>query len=422
MTADARAIGRYRLFGVIAAGGLATVHYGRLVSDTGFSRTVAIKRLHPWLADEPGFVSMLLDEARVTARIRHPSVVSVIDVVEEPGEVLLVMDYVHGESLARLRAACKRSNHVIDADLVLGIMVPVLHGLHAAHVATSEAGVPLGIVHRDVSPENIMVGEDGCARLVDFGVARAIGRLQQTREGELKGKPAYMAPEQILGKEVDARTDVFAASVVLWEALTMRPLFRGENDVASAMRVLNGVIDAPSRIAAHVPRALDAIVLRGLERERERRWATAREMALELEQALSPASSARVGAWVRCTAAEALEKRNGELSLVENTPMNGGRRTGRKVLFAGAMLMVVAGGAAALVRAEHRGEMHVAQPLALPSPVIPQPAPLPPVVASSATVMRPAAPPVAGVSTKRRNCDPPYTLKEGIVVFKRECL
>ncbi len=310
-------IGRYALYGEIASGGMASVHYGRVAGPAGFARTVAIKRLHPHLAKEPEFVAMLLDEARLTARIRHPNVASVVDVVVDERGVLLVMDYVHGESLSRLMRAAVHDGARPGFDVISGIMVPALHGLRAAHCAKSETGQPLHIVHRDFTPQNLLVGQDGVPRIVDFGVARAVGRLQATREGQLKGKPAYMAPEQILTDEVDARTDLFAASVMLWELLTMRRLFAASNDAAAVNRVLTRIVDPPSRVVPDVPRALDAVVMKGLAREPKQRWQNAEEMAHALEAACTPGSATVVGAWVRSLAGEVLNERAAEVSSVE---------------------------------------------------------------------------------------------------------
>src|SRR5579863_8618035 len=198
---------------------MATVHIGRLIGPVGFSRTVAIKRLHPQHAKEPDFVSMFLDEARLAARIRHPNVVPTLDVVATEGELFVVMDYVPGESLSRLAAATFAAGARFPLRAVVSIMAGSLHGLHAAHEAKSERGEPLGIVHRDVSPQNILVGIDGVARVLDFGVAKAAGRLHTTREGELKGKLAYMAPEQLETGTLTRQSDVYAAAVVLWETL-----------------------------------------------------------------------------------------------------------------------------------------------------------------------------------------------------------
>src|SRR5688572_13695305 len=164
---------------------MATVHFGRLVGPVGFSRTVAIKRLHERLARDPDFVAMFLDEARLAARIRHPNVVPTFDVVAMEQELFLVMEYVQGDSLSRLMKVVRARNESVDPAFAVTIMTGVLHGLHAAHEATNERGEPLGIVHRDVSPQNVLVGVDGVPRVLDFGVAKAAGRAQTTKDGQL---------------------------------------------------------------------------------------------------------------------------------------------------------------------------------------------------------------------------------------------
>src|ERR1700709_2034653 len=188
-----RVVGRYALYGAIAAGGMATVHLGRLLGPVGFSRTVAIKRLHAQFASDPEFVSMFLDEARLAARIRHPHVVPTLDVVALSGELFLVMDYVHGVSLSKLLREVNMKHIPMPIDIVASVLVGALRGLHAAQSAVSERGLPLGIVHRDVSPQNVIVGSDGLARVLDFGVAKASWRIQTTRDGQVKGKLSYMA-------------------------------------------------------------------------------------------------------------------------------------------------------------------------------------------------------------------------------------
>ena len=192
-----RIVGRYALYAEIAAGGMATVHFGRLLGPVGFSRTVAIKRLHPQFAKDPEFVSMFLDEARLAARIRHPNVVPTLDVVATDGELFLVMDYVPGESIARLSRVLRERQETLPIRILSATIAGVLHGLHATHEAKDERGHPLGIVHRDVSPQNVLVGTDGVPRVLDFGVAKAAGRVQTTREGQIKGKLSYMPPEQL---------------------------------------------------------------------------------------------------------------------------------------------------------------------------------------------------------------------------------
>jgi eukaryotic-like serine/threonine-protein kinase len=192
-------VGRYALFDALASGGMATVYLGRLTGAAGFSRTVAVKRLHPNFAKEADFVGMLVDEARLAGRIRHPNVVPTLDVVQLPDELMLVMEYVHGEALSKLLRNVAAAKAQIPLPIASSIMIGSLHGLHAAHEATDERGAPLEIIHRDVSPQNILVGVDGNPRILDFGVARATGRIQATGDGKLKGKLAYMAPEQLRG-------------------------------------------------------------------------------------------------------------------------------------------------------------------------------------------------------------------------------
>jgi serine/threonine-protein kinase len=313
-----RILGRYALYSEIAAGGMASVHIGRLMGPVGFSKTVAIKRMHPQFAKDPEFVSMFLDEARLAARIRHPNVVSTLDIVATGGELFLVMEYVEGESLARLRSALRRTGGTFQPAQAVSIVAGSLHGLHAAHEARNERGEPLQIVHRDMSPQNLLVGVDGIARVLDFGVAKAIGRAHTTRDGRLKGKMAYMAPEQLEGKKVDRRTDIWAAGVVLWEALTMRRLFKGENDVEVFGKVLKGEIEPPSAIVEGVPPALDHVVRKALERAPDERFATAREMARALEACMPPVAAGDLGEFVSTVARAHLDARAQLVAAIES--------------------------------------------------------------------------------------------------------
>ncbi len=313
-------VGRYALHGEMASGGMAVVHYGMLQGAVGFARPVAIKRVLPALARDPAVRAMFVDEARLAARIRHPNVVPVLDVVEHAGELLLVMEYVHGESLHQLLRSARARGQRVPLRIVLAIASAVLHGLHAAHEATTETGAPLGIVHRDVTPQNIIVGVDGVARVLDFGIARAAVRLEHTAHGVVKGKLAYMAPEQLAGGPVDRRADVFAASVVVWEMLAGRRLFVAEDGgVVMVDRLLKGAVEPPGRVAPGTPRLLDAIVLHGLARAPEQRFATAREMALALERAGDVARASELGEWVESLAGDALERRAARVREVERT-------------------------------------------------------------------------------------------------------
>jgi serine/threonine-protein kinase len=306
------------LYDRIASGGMASVHLGRLMGPAGFSRTVAIKKLHAQYAQDIEFVAMLVDEARLVARIRHPNVVPTLDVVVTDGEVFLVMEYVQGEALSRLIRNAGYNGERIPPAMAATILAGVLHGLQAAHEARGERNELLGIVHRDVSPQNVLVGVDGVARVLDFGIAKAAGRAQTTRDGQLKGKLAYMAPEQIDGVTSRA-TDVYAAAAVLWETLTGRRLFTGENEPAIMKQVLEGRIVAPSELASGIPAVLDAIVLRGLSARPEDRFATAGEMAVALEDALPPVPASRIGHWVGAAAQEALSGRTQRLAVIESS-------------------------------------------------------------------------------------------------------
>jgi len=313
-------IGRYALFDEIASGGMATVHLGRLVGAAGFSRVVAIKRLHRQFVRDPEFVSMLIDEARLAARIRHPNVVPTLDVVNTDDELFLVMEYVQGESLMRLFKASRKLELPIAPAISVAIMTGALHGLHAAHTARGEQGEELQIVHRDVSPQNVMVGIDGVARVLDFGIAKATGRVQTTKDGQIKGKLAYMAPEQLAGEEVGPTTDVYAASLVLWEALTGRRAFEGDQEAELFGQVLLGEVEPPSQVNPNVPRELDEVVMAGLARNRADRHPSARAMALALEETGIITSPTKVGEWVETIAPAALSQRADRISLIESAP------------------------------------------------------------------------------------------------------
>lgn len=313
-----KVVGRYALYREIAAGGMATVHFGRLLGPVGFARTVAIKRLHPQYARDPEFVSMFLDEARLAARIRHPNVVPTIDVVAANGELFLVMEYVQGESLARLMRASHEAGELVPPRIVAGILTGVLHGLHAAHEARSERGEPLNIVHRDISPQNVLVGADGISRVLDFGVAKAAGRLQATRDGELKGKLTYMAPEQFSGV-VMRQTDIYALGVVLWESLASRRLFAGATEAETVRKILAGEVPKLTSLIPSIHPAYDDVLARALAPNPEDRYATARDMANALEACAGLASPSEVGSWVERLAGATLLMRGETLCEIEST-------------------------------------------------------------------------------------------------------
>jgi serine/threonine-protein kinase len=313
-----RTIGRYAIFNEVASGGMATVHLGRLIGPVGFSRTVAIKRLHSHFAKDPEFAPGFVDEARLAARIHHPNVVPIIDVLNEDGELSLVMDYVEGESLARLLRRASSLKQDVPLAVVSAIMCGTLYGLHAAHEAVNERGEPMHLVHRDVSPQNVLVGSDGLPRLVDFGVAKAAQRIQTTAEGQVKGKVAYMAPEQLRGAEVTRQTDIYAAGVVIWELITGSRLFQSDNPAHLMTKILEDEIPPPSSTRSGCPDELDRIVMRATSRKLEDRYETAREMAHELQAACAPAPPTMVSDWMTQLAGAGLSERRQLRAFVES--------------------------------------------------------------------------------------------------------
>jgi hypothetical protein len=315
-------VGRYVLFDEIASGGMGTVHLGRQDGLAGFTRCVAVKALHPHLAKDPQFVAMFLDEARLAARVRHPNVTATLDVIADDGRLLIVMEYVHGVSLARLTQMASEAGERIPLEVATSILYGSLQGLHAVHEARAE-GEALGMVHRDVSPQNIVVGVDGVARLLDFGVAKAIGRLTTTEEGRIKGKISYMAPEQLLGGLITRQVDVYAASVVLWEALTGKRLFGGDDEALerALQRALKAEPLPPSASVSGLPPGLDDVVMRGLARDRKARFGTARQMAVALGEVCPPVAADVVGEYVERMAHGVLAVRADRIRSIELQPL-----------------------------------------------------------------------------------------------------
>jgi len=309
-------IGRYTLHQEFASGGMGTVHFGLVHAQGGFCRVVAIKALRANEEEEASRKIMMLDEARLAGRIRHPNVVPVLDVVAEKDRLYLVMEYVHGEPLSRLQSRAWSRDQAVPQDILVAVLVDALRGLHAAHEAVDRDGAPLGLVHRDVSPQNVLVGKDGFGRVVDFGVAKAKGRLQATTRGDVKGKIAYMAPEQIRGVEVDRRADVFAAGIILWEGITGRRMHDGLDEPALLGRVLLGRPDPPSTVTGK-DEPLEAVVMNALAVPVEERFATALEMAEAISSVVAPASATRVSAWVEELFREELAQREAILRDLE---------------------------------------------------------------------------------------------------------
>ncbi|MEZ4297160.1 MAG: serine/threonine-protein kinase [Polyangiaceae bacterium] len=310
--------GRYVIGEAIGRGGAATVHLGKSI-DKARRGVVAIKRLHPHLSADPAFVAMMLDEARLLSRVRHANVVSTLDVVMEGGELYLVMEYVHGATLGALLSRAHRERVEMPIPVACAIVRGALLGLHAAHEATSATGEALGVVHRDVSPQNLIIAESGEVKVVDFGIAKAEGRVLHTQDGSIKGKLGYMPPEQLFGELLDRRADIYAAGVVLWECVTGERLFAGEDGGPALVKSLVSHVAAPSDRREGVPEGIDRAVLRALAHDRELRFSTGQEMADALSASSLVAAPADVAGWVRTLAADALDERGARLFVFDET-------------------------------------------------------------------------------------------------------
>jgi serine/threonine-protein kinase len=277
--------GSYELLVELAAGGMATVYLARKAHARD-APLVAIKRPHRHLASEKAFLSMLVDEARLASSIQNDHVVKVRELGFESGEPFIVMDYVEGASLADVRKELSAVGRAIDPRFAVKMALDVLAGLQAAHILHDDKGKHLGVVHRDVSPHNILIGCDGGTRLTDFGVAKAADRVQTTRTHEVKGKLAYLAPERIDKRRLcTVQSDVFSMAVVLWECIAGRRLFRGDEAIDTLQEIISGPIPSLRRIGAPIPQALDDMILRGLARDLETRYKTAAEFADALQRA-----------------------------------------------------------------------------------------------------------------------------------------
>ena len=277
--------GRYEILGTIASGGMATVYLGRAVGEGGFERLVAIKVMHAHIAEDESFRAMFLDEARLAARIRHPNVVGVLDVQKEGEQLFLVMEFVDGPSLHQLRRNFRKRNTTLPIGMTLRIFIDALTGLHAAHMLEGAAGQPLNLVHRDVTPQNILIGRDGVTRITDFGVARAEARITSTRGGQLKGKIAYMPPEQLRNEPLDARADIYACGVALWEALAGRRLYKADSEAAVIHMVLQGASAGARTYNEEVTEQLDYVCMRAISTDRDERHASAETFADAIEAA-----------------------------------------------------------------------------------------------------------------------------------------
>jgi serine/threonine protein kinase len=283
-TAVGRRLGRYEVVKHLASGGMAQVLLARATGIEGFERYVVIKQIHVERANDPNIVKMFLDEARLAASLHHANIVQVHDIGHEDGEYYLAMEYLHGEDLRAVLHKHATRREQLPLEHVITIITSAAAALHHAHEQRGADRQPLGIVHRDVSPANIFVCYDGTVKVVDFGIAKAAHRSTQTHSGTLKGKIAYMAPEQCLGQEVDRRSDIFALGIVLYELYTVRRLFKGASEYLTMSTIVSGKIPPPSQHRSEIPPKLEAIILKALATSPADRFQTAGELRVALDQ------------------------------------------------------------------------------------------------------------------------------------------
>ena len=282
------AMGKYQLIAELGHGGMAQVFLARASGPAGFNKLVVIKQIRPQFAEDPDFLSMFLDEARLAARLNHPNVVQTNEVGADDGRYFISMEYLEGQPLNRVlsRLGPKSEGDKLTLQMQLLVLVDTLAGLHHAHELLDFDGTPLAVVHRDMSPHNIFVTYAGQVKIVDFGIAKALSSSSETRTGVLKGKIGYMAPEQAMGEKVDRRADIFSCGMILWEMLTGRRMFKGVPDVAALQRIVSGDLPTVRSVVPDVPERLEQICAKALAQNRDVRYATAADMAADLEDAI----------------------------------------------------------------------------------------------------------------------------------------
>lgn len=306
-------LGRYELLLPIASGGMATVWVARSRGSRGFSKTVAVKTILPNLSDDPTFEQMFLDEAAIASKIQHPNVAQIIDLGEEDELLYLAMEWVDGESLSTLSKFAKKSGNEIPVRVALKIISQACAGIHAAHELRDDDDKLLELVHRDISPQNILITSGGVVKIVDFGVAKALGRSGETSAGQLKGKVPFMSPEQAKGGKVDRRTDIFALGIILYRMTTLTHPFLDENDIKTMRNIISRPVMPPRVKAPNMPVELERCILKALQKDPDKRQSTAAELEQELEQIMTQHYGGvpvdEVATFVRATLGERDRKR-----------------------------------------------------------------------------------------------------------------
>jgi serine/threonine-protein kinase len=304
--------GRYELLRKIAIGGMGAVYLARQKGPVGFQKLLVVKRLLPHLSEDAEFIEMFLDEGRIAAHLNHPNIAQIYDLGEVDGQYFIAMEYVHGEAVGPLGVRAHQRKGGMPLGLKCRVIADAAAGLDAAHNARSPSGRKLALIHRDVSPQNVLVGFNGGVKLIDFGVAKASGKMSQTIVGTIKGKHAYMSPEQARGEPLDSRSDVFGLGTVFYELLTQHRLFKRDTELATLKAVVGSKIVPPSEVVPEVPKELDAIVFKALARKRDERFSNAGELQLALEEFLLQqklhATPAHLAAFMKDLYAEELEE------------------------------------------------------------------------------------------------------------------
>ena len=314
-------IGRYEILKRLAVGGMAEVFLGRIRGEGGFEKLVAVKRVHPDLAREAQFTEMFIDEARITAGLNHSNIAQVYDFGRSGDSCYQAIEFVQGLDLTHILAFFLNQNRVPPPSLVAYIMVKVCSALEYAHAKCDNMGRPLRIIHRDVSPGNVLVSFEGEIKLIDFGVAKASRRTQETAKGILKGKVAFMSPEQVRGKPLDHRSDIFSAGSMMYELITGHHPFRAEDDIVTLELIRAGKAPPPSKRLV-VPQELEAIVMKAMEAKLKRRYPNAGKMERDLEEfrSANPLSRHKVASWMKKSFGDVQDEIQQILALAEAAP------------------------------------------------------------------------------------------------------
>jgi len=316
--------GRYQLLRKLATGGMGEIFLARRAGTGGFEKLLVVKRILPHLSEEEEFIQMFFDEARIAAALNHPNVAQLFDLGEVDGAHYIAMEYVAGESVRAVTARCNGRGEPLPMGLACRIFADAACGLDFAHSARSASGAPLQLIHRDVSSQNILVAFNGAVKLIDFGVAKAAGKLTHTATGAVKGKYAYMSPEQAKGDPLDGRSDLFGLATVFWEALTGERLWKRDTEMNTMKAVVKEPAPAPSSVNPDVPPGLDAVVLKGLEKRRSDRFASCGDFQAALEDFVIserlPATTRHLSLWMGRTFAEELAAATAAPPVSPSTP------------------------------------------------------------------------------------------------------